>query len=94
MTMAGDNFLLQRVTTYAAWATALAGAILALIGCAIAAVAGSPPSPVQLAAIVIGVALASALLSRFLIARIPWFTLGTYAASRIARRAGRRRRKL
>lgn len=92
--MAGDNFLLRRVTTYAAWAAALAGAILALIGCAIAAVAGSAPSPVQLAAIVIGVALAFALLSRFLIARIPWFTLGTYAASRIARRAGRRRRGL
>lgn len=89
--MAGDNFLLRRLSAYAAWAAALLGAILALIGCAVAAIAGSPPSPGLLAGIVIGVALAFALLARFLIARIPWFGLATYAASRIVARRGRRR---
>jgi hypothetical protein len=92
--MAGDNFVLRRLTTYAAWAAFLLGAILALVGCAIAALAGSAPSPGQLAAIVIGVALAFALLARFLIARIPWLGLAAYAASRIAgRRAERRGRR-
>ena len=89
--MAGDNFLLRRLSAYASWAAALLGAILALIGCAVAAIAGSPPSPGLLAGIVIGVALAFALLARFLIARIPWFGLATYAASRIVARWGRRR---
>jgi hypothetical protein len=60
------------MATYAVWAAALLGAILALVGCVIAALAGSAPSPGQLAAIVIGVALAFALLARVLIARIPW----------------------
>jgi len=70
--VADPDILLRRMATYAAWAAALLGAILALVGCVIAALAGSAPSPGQLAAIVIGVALAFALLARFLIARIPW----------------------
>jgi fatty acid desaturase len=88
--MAGDNPLVRRLTTYAAWAAALLGAILALVGCGIAALVGSAPSPGQLAAIVIGVALAFALLARVLIPRIPWLGLAAYAARRLATRRRRR----
>jgi len=85
------DILLRRLTTYAALAAGLFGAILALIGCAIAAVAGSAPSPGVLAAIVIGVGLAFALLARFLILRIPWFGIALLVARRVAARpAGRR----
>ena len=85
------DLLLRRLTTYAALAAGLFGAILALIGCAIAAVAGSAPSPGVLAAIVIGVGLAFALLARFLIGRIPWFGIALLVARRAAApRAGRR----
>ena len=85
------DILLRRLTTYAALAAGLFGAILALIGCAIAAVAGSAPSPGVLAAIVIGVGLAFALLARFLIRRIPWFGIALLVARRAtARRGGRR----
>jgi hypothetical protein len=85
--------LLRRLRTYAAWAAALLGAILALVGCAIATLAGSAPSPGQLAAIVIGVAVGSALLARVLIARIPWLGLATYVAGRLARRSRRGTRR-
>ena len=69
-----------------------ARAILALVGSAIAAVAGSAPSPGLLAAVVIGVGLAFALTARFLIRRIPWFGVALYVARRAsARRPGRRR---
>ena len=85
------DLLLRRLTTYAALAAGLLGAILALIGCAIAAIAGSAPSPGVLAAVVIGVGLAFALLARFLILRIPWFGIALLVARRVAaRRAGRR----
>lgn len=85
------DVLLRRLTTYAALAAGLFGAILALIGCAIATVAGSAPSPGALAAIVIGVGLAFALVARFLIARIPYFGVATFVARRVAaRRSGRR----
>jgi hypothetical protein len=85
------DLLLRRLTTYAALAAGLFGAILALIGCAIAAVAGSAPSPAVLAAVVIGVGLAFALLARFLIRRIPWFGVAALIARRAAaRRSGRR----
>jgi hypothetical protein len=85
------DVLLRRLVTYAALAAGLFGAILALIGCAIAAIAGSPPSPAVLAAVVIGVGLAFALLARFLIRRIPYFGVALYVARRVtARRPGRR----
>lgn len=86
-----DNFLLARLTTYAAWAAAVTGAILALIGCAVAALVGSAPSPAQLAGIVIGAAVAFALASRFLIARIPWLGLAAYVARRVVLRRQERR---
>jgi hypothetical protein len=87
------DVLLRRLPTYAALAAGLFGAILALVGCAIAAVAGSAPSPVALAAIVIGVGLAFALLARILIFRIPYFGVALMVARRLAaaRRSGRRR---
>jgi hypothetical protein len=87
------DVLLRRLPTYAALAAGLFGAILALVGCAIAAVAGSAPSPVALAAIVIGVGLAFALLARILIFRIPYFGVALMVARRVAavRSAGRRR---
>ncbi|HSJ73735.1 MAG TPA: hypothetical protein VK904_05410 [Miltoncostaeaceae bacterium] len=85
------DVLLRRLTTYAALAAGLFGAILALIGCAVATVAGSAPSPGALAAIVLGVGLAFALLARFLIRRIPWFGVAMLVARRAAdRRPGRR----
>ena len=85
------DLLLRRLTTYAALAAGRLGAILALIGCAIATIAGIAPSPGVLAAIVIGVGLAFALLARFLILRIPWFGIALVVARRVAaRRAGRR----
>ncbi len=85
------DILLRRLVTYAALAAGLFGAILALIGCAVAAVAGSAPSPGLLAAIVVGTGLAFALLARFLIRRIPWFGVALFVARRVpARRPGRR----
>jgi hypothetical protein len=84
------DVLLRRLTTYATLAAGLFGAILALVGCAIAAVAGSAPSPEALAAIVIGVALATALLARILIRRIPWFGIAAYAARRVSARRSRK----
>jgi hypothetical protein len=84
--------LLRRLTAYAMLAAGLFGAILALAGCAIAAVAGSAPSPGTLAAIVIGVGLAFALLVRVLVRRIPYFGIATFVARRVAaRRSGRNR---
>jgi hypothetical protein len=83
--VARDDFLLSRLVTYAALAAGLFGAILALVGCVIATVAGSPPSPGLLAAIVIGVGVAFALLARFLIRRIPWLGVALFAGRRIWR---------
>lgn len=92
--MTAALLLLRRLPTYAAWAAALLGAILALIGCAIAALVGSAPSPGQLAAIVAGAAVGFALLARVLIARIPWVALAAYVTRRVvARRQGRRNRR-
>ena len=84
------DVLLRRLVLYAALAAGLFGAILALIGCAVAAIAGSAPSPGVLAAIVVGVGLAFALLARFLIRRIPWFGVALLVARRAASRSGRR----
>ena len=85
------DVLLRRLVLYAALAAGLFGAILALIGCAVAAIAGSAPSPGLLAAIVVGVGLAFALLAWFLIRRIPWFGVALFVARRAgARRPGRR----
>jgi hypothetical protein len=85
------DVLLRRLVTYAALAAALFGAILALVGCAIAAVVGSAPSPGALAAIVVATGLAFALLGRFLIRRIPWFGVALFVARRAsARKPGRR----
>lgn len=84
------DVLLRRLVLYAALAAGLFGAILALIGCAVAAIAGSAPSPGVLAAIVVGVGLAFALLARFLIRRIPWFGVALFVARRAASRSGRR----
>jgi membrane-bound ClpP family serine protease len=84
------DVLPRRLVLYAALAAGLFGAILALIGCAVAAVAGSAPSPGVLAAIVVGVGLAFALLARFLIRRIPWFGVALFVARRAASRSGRR----
>ncbi len=83
------DLLLRRLITYAALAAGLLGAILALIGCAVAAIAGSAPSPAVLAAVVIGVGLAFALVARFLIRRIPWFGIALLVArAAAARRPG------
>jgi hypothetical protein len=78
------DLLLRRLPTYAAIAAGLLGAILALVGCAIAAVAGSAPSPGALAGIVIGVALGFALVGRVLIFRIPYFGVALMVARRAA----------
>lgn len=82
--------VLGRLTTYAAIAAGMFGAIVALIACAIAAIAGSAPSPGALAAIVIGVGLGFALLARVLIARIPYLGIALFVARRVARGVGRR----
>jgi hypothetical protein len=84
------DVLLRRLVTYAMLAAGLFGAILALIGSAIAAVAGSAPSPGVLAAIVVGAGLAFALTARVLIRRIPWFGVALSVARRAAGRTGRR----
>jgi hypothetical protein len=89
--VARDSFLLGRLLTYTALAAGLLGAFLALVGCGIAAAAGSPPSPGLLAAIVVGVGVAFALLARFLIGRIPWLGVALFAARRISRWRSRRR---
>ena len=86
------DVLLRRLLLYASVAAALLGAILALIGCAVAAIAGGAPSPGVLAAVVIGVALAFALGARIAIRRIPWLWAATAVARQVAaRRSGRRR---
>jgi hypothetical protein len=85
------NPLLRRLALYASLAAGLFGAIVALFACVVATVAGHAPSPGEFAAIVAGTGLAFALMARFLIGRIPWIGLATYAARRIsARRAGRK----
>jgi hypothetical protein len=81
--------LVRRLTTYAAIAAGMLGAVLALVGCAIAAVAGSAPSPGLLAAIVIGAGLAAALAARIVLRRIPWFGVALYAFRRISARLSR-----
>jgi hypothetical protein len=83
--------LVRRLTTYAAIAAGMLGAVLALLGCAIAALAGSAPSPGLLAAIVIGVGLAFALAARLVVRRIPWLGIGLVVVRRLSRRARRRR---
>jgi hypothetical protein len=84
------NPLLQRLALYASLAAGLFGAIVALLVCVVATLAGHAPSPGAFVAIVAGAGIGTALLARFLIARIPWIGLAAYAARRIAaRRAGR-----
>ncbi len=88
-----DNFLISRLLTYAGIAAGLLGAILALIGCAIALIAGAGLSPAVVLGIVAGTALALALGARFLIRRIPWFGVALYAGQQISDRWSRRRRR-
>jgi hypothetical protein len=75
--------LLGRLALYASLAAAAVGAVLALFGCAVAALVGSGPSPAQLAGIVLGTALAFGLLARVLIARIPWLGFALIVARRV-----------
>ena len=86
----GIGILLGRLALYASLAAAAVGAVLALIGCGVAALLGGGPSPAQLAGIVLGTALAFALLARILIARIPWLAIGLMVARRVGARLSRR----
>jgi hypothetical protein len=86
-----DNFLVDRLITYAGIAAGLLGAILALIGCAIALIAGADLSPAVVLGIAAGAALGFALGARFLIRRIPWFGVVLYAGRRISQHRAKTR---
>lgn len=83
------DVLLRRLVAYASLAAGLFGALLALFACAVALVAGAGLNPAEVLGITVGAGLASALLARFLIRRIPWFWVASEAARRVS---GRRRR--
>jgi len=78
------NPLLRRLAFYAALAVGMFGALLALGGAVIATLAGHAPSPAVLAAVVVGVFLLFALVTRFMIGRIAWIGVITYLGRRIA----------
>ena len=85
----GTEVVQRRIASFAGMAAAVIGAILALGGCAIAAVLGSGPSALGLVAIVLGVAVVCGLVVRVVINRLDVIALGAL----IARRAARSRRR-
>ena len=89
----GVDIVQARVALYAGWVAAVTGGALALVGCAIAALAGSGPGILALLAIVLGVAALCFLTVRAVVARINAPLLAAAIARRILARRGRARRR-
>ena len=69
--MSGGRSLERRLALNAALAAGITGALLALAGSVFSTFIGHPPSPRTLAAVVAGIALASACAGRLTVVRVP-----------------------